>query len=589
MVDRSQPRPDEAVSGPSLPPVEATLGALFESRAARWGDRPAVQFRGKSGRWEQLTWAGFDERRKAIAAGLHAAGVKRGARVALVSENRVEMLLAEAAIASVGATSAPIYPEYGADTLGYCLADSGAQMVFCGSAAEQDRVRGAHVLQKQARLFVLDDHPHPDGPGEPLSRLIAEGAGSAPPALDVKPDDLAYLLYTSGTTGRPKGVELTHRNVLSQQAALTAAWDVGERDIFLSYLPWHHCFGALFERLTALSSGALFVIDDSRGRNLEKLVRNLREVKPTVDFRVPRIYQALIGAARRDPAVLDALLHPGMRFLFTAAAPLPPPVYQVFEERGVPVLEGWGLTETSPCVTLTSQDRPRRAGVVGWPLPGTTVRLVPSPAADAPGVGEVTVRGPQVMRGYHRDPESTSRVLDKSGWLRTGDLGEWTSVGLRVRGRADSVFKLENGEKVATGEVESRLLAATPLIEQALVIGSGQPQVSALAWLSLPAVRAWAEAQGFDAPPPAELPLYPELRLALTQALQAANLMAQSPHERVRRVALLHEPPTLDRGELTPTMKIVRTAVLERQAELVAALQARKPDARILELGGRTE
>ncbi len=591
---RQQPRADEAVSGPPLGEIEATLGTFFAHRAERWAEKAAVQFRGASGRWEQLTWAAFDERRRAIARGLQAAGVPHGGRVALVSANRVEMLLAEAAIASVGAASVPIYPEYGADTLGYCLADCGAQLVFCGSAAEQDRLPTVQDVPRLARVIVLDDHPQPGGRGEPLAALVAEGQSLQAAEVqrrkdDVLPEDVAYLLYTSGTTGRPKGVELTHRNVLSQQAALKTAWDVSERDVFLSYLPWHHCFGALFERLTALANGALFVIDDSRARNLERLVQNLREVKPTVYFSVPRIYQALIGAARKDPAALEALLHPGLRFVFTAAAPLPAPTYKVFEERGVPVLEGWGATETSPCVTLTPQIGTRVSGVVGWPLPGTTVRIVPSPAADAPGVGEVMVRGPQVMRGYHRDPEATQRVLDKSGWLRTGDLGEWTRAGLKIRGRADGVFKLENGEKVATGEVESRLLASTPLIEQALVIGSGQPHVTALVWLSLPAVRAWAEAHGLSLPPPGDLPAYPDLRLALSEALQAANLTTPIAYERVRRVALLYDPPALDRGELTPTFKLVRAAVLEHEAELVAALQARAQDPRILELGKRDE
>src|SRR5207302_5547103 len=163
-------------------------------------------------------------------------------------------------------------------------------------------------------------------------------------------------------------------------------------------------------------------LDDSRGRSRDKLVANLREVRPTVYFSVPRIRQALIGRAGRGPAALEAIFHAGLRFVFTAAAPLSPPAYRFFEEKGVPVIEGWGLTESSPCATLTPLEGPRQSGVQGWPIAGTTVRLVPSPASDAPGVGEALVRGPQVMRGYHRQPEATARVLE-DGWLRTGDLG----------------------------------------------------------------------------------------------------------------------------------------------------------------------
>jgi long-chain acyl-CoA synthetase len=593
---RHLPRPDEAVSGGPAPEPEVSLAALFRDRAARWPERPALRYRGPTGKWQDLTWAELDGRRRALAAGLCAAGTQPGDRVALLSDNRVEMLLAEAAIASVRAACAPIYPEYGPDTLCYCLQDCGARLVLCGSAAQQERLPPPALLPRVRRVLVLDDRPLPGQRGEPISALLEEGRRSPTAHAEAEarsdaaePADLAYLLYTSGTTGRPKGVELTGRNVLSQQAALALAWDVNERDVFLGYLPWHHCFGGLFERLTALSRGALFVLDDSCGRNLEKLVQNLREVRPTVYFSVPRIYQALIGHGRKDPSALDALLHPGLRFVFTAAAPLPLPAYRVFEERGVPVMEGWGLTETSPCVTLTPQVGPRAPGVVGWPLPGTTVRLIPSSAADERGAGEIIVRGPQVMRGYHGDPEATARVLDQNGWLRTGDLGEWTPQGLRIKGRADGVFKLENGEKVATGEIEARLLAASPLVEQALVIGSGQPHATALVWLSRPAVRNFCEAHNLSVPPPAEMAALPELRLALGQALRASNLLTQPVHERVRRVALLHEPPAMEHGEMTPTGKMVRTVLLERHAALVAALQGRGMDPRILELGKRDE
>ncbi|HKB76255.1 MAG TPA: AMP-binding protein, partial [Myxococcales bacterium] len=396
--------------------------------------------------------------------------------------------------------------------------------------------------------------------------------------------DPAFLLYTSGTTGLPKGVELTHGNVLSQQAAIAQVWDVSERDVFLSYLPWHHCFGGLFERMMALWNGAPLVIDDSRGRDLEKLIVNFREVKPTVYFSVPRVYQGLIARARSDEQVRKTLLHPGLRLVFTAAAPLPAPAYRFFEEAGVPVHEGWGLTETSPCATLTRPGEPRVSGVAGWPLPGTSVRLDRVEQADPPQ-GEVVVRGPQVMRRYRNAPEDTARVL-RDGWLRTGDLGEWTEDGLRVRGRVDGVFKLENGEKVSSAAVEARLLASTPLLEQAVVLGDGQPFTTALCWLSVAAVHSWVEANGLS-PESGELALLPELRRALTEALQAANALAQVAYERVQRVALLGTPPSLDTGELTPTQKVVRAAVMRRHAKLIQAMRDGSPHPAVLELSRR--
>jgi long-chain acyl-CoA synthetase len=334
--------------------------------------------------------------------------------------------------------------------------------------------------------------------------------------------------------------------------------------------------------MMALWHRALLVLDDSRGRDLDRLLANFAEVKPTVYFSVPRVYQALVARAAADPAVMTTLVHPGLRFVFTAAAPLDDRCYRFFEERGVPVHEGWGLTETSPDVTLTRAAEPRAAGVCGWPLPGTSVRLEPVEQSEAPGCGEILVRGPQVMSGYQGLPEETARVLSPDGWLRTGDLGEWTAHGLRIRGRVDGVFKLQNGEKVPSAEVEARILAATPLLEQALVLGAGQPFVAALCWLSLPVALRWLEERELDATEPSQVP---ELRRAIVEALQAVNQLAPVPYERVRRVALVPEPLQLERGELTPTLKVVRGAVIRRHAELVKVLRdAAKPHPAVLEI-----
>ena len=186
------------------------------------------------------------------------------------------------------------------------------------------------------------------------------------------------------------------------------------------------------------------------------------------------------------------------------------------------------------------------------------------------------------MRGYRNAPAETARIL-RDGWLRTGDLGEWTEHGLRVRGRVDGVFKLENGEKVSSAVVEARLLASTPLLEQAVVLGDGQPFTTALCWLSVAAATSWAEANGLS-PLADELSTAPELRRALTEALQAANALAQVPYERVRRIALLAAPPSIETGELTPTQKVVRSVITRRHAQLVEALREGTPHPAVLDI-----
>ena len=556
---------------------ERSLPHMLALRAAVEPERVAVRSRNAAGHWVDLTWAALETRRRSLAAGLIGLGVQPGDRVALVSPNSLEMLVAEMAILTAGAVSAPIFPDYNADLLLHCLNDSGARVAFAGSALQQHRIAPARALE---RVVVLDGQPLDDVRAMPLEAL-----GQARPAELPARDrgDPAFLLYTSGTTGRPRGVELTHWNVLSQQAAVAQAWSVSQEDVFLSYLPWHHCFGSLFERMMALWHRALLVLDDSRGRDLPRLLANWREVKPTVYFSVPRVFSALRDSALRDPSAKDALLHRGLRFVFSAAAPLPQPLFRFFEDAGVPVLEGWGLTETSPCVTLSTPSRPREAGVVGMPLPGTAVKLLP--VADLPH-GEVLVRGEQVMRGYRNLPRDNERVM-REGWFHSGDLASWTPNGLRLAGRIDGVFKLQNGEKVSSAEVEARILAATPLLEQAMAVGAGQPFVAALCWISAAAARRFLEERQLEAP--AELQASPEVRRAIVEALQAANLLARVPYERVKRVALVGEQPTLENGQLTPTSKLVRGAIEARHQPLFAALRDDGPHAAVLEIVRRSD
>ena len=563
-------------SGPTLPEVDLrSVPELVAARAAIEPTRTAVRARGPSGKWIDLSWADLDARRRRIAAGLAAVGVKRGDAVAMVSTNSAEMLVAELAVQTLGAATSPIFPGYAQATLLHCLNDSGARVAFAGTAVQQRQIGQSKALE---RILLLDDQPLPDDARAlPLKALETAGSIDVPQA---ERDDVAFLLYTSGTTGNPKGVELTHWNALSQQAAIAALWDVTDQDVFLSYLPWHHCFGALFERLMALWHRALLVLDDSRGRDLDRLFTNLFEIQPTVYFGVPRVYNGMISRAQRDEQARKALQ--GLRFAFSAAAPISEPAFRFFEALGVPVLEGWGLTETSPCATITRKTERRAPGVVGHPLPGTSIKLDPVP--EFAGRGEILVKGPQVMKGYHRRPADTARVLE-DGWLRSGDLGEWAQNGLKLSGRLDGVFKLANGEKVSSGEVEARLLAATPLVEQAVVFGSAQSFVTALCWIAPGAAQKFLEERGVDPPQTVpELVQIPELRRAIVEALQAGNLLAPSYFERVRRIALVAEVPSMDTGELTPTQKMVRAVSSRRHEQLIAAMREDLPHPQVLDI-----
>jgi len=247
--------------------------------------------------------------------------------------------------------------------------------------------------------------------------------------LDVPPDTISLMMYTSGTMGTPKCVQLTHKNILSQQAAMKALWDLNNDDRFLSFLPWHHSFGGIFEKFAAIVNGAVLSLEHGYGKDLDILLNNWETVKPTIFFSVPRIYQAIATRVMQDKRIEKMIFHNELRFVFTAAAPLPKNIADLFDHHGIPVVEGWGLTETSPCCTVTDPTIQREQGVVGKPIPGISIKLDDD--------GEILVKGPNIMTGYYHNREATADVMEKDGWFRTGDVGEYTDSGLKLISRKD--------------------------------------------------------------------------------------------------------------------------------------------------------
>src|SRR4030095_13869271 len=258
--------------------------------------------------------------------------------------------------------------------------------------------------------------------------------------IDIKPDDPALILFTSGTTAFPKGVMLTHKNILAQQRAHQILWDLKPGLKVLSYLPWDHVFGSLFERFLALHSGACLCLDDSGGKDIPRLLRNFSMIQPEYFFSVPLVYDRIRDYLTRNPPLENRFFHPRLRFIFPAPPPLSPETAAYFQKRQVPIVEGWGLTETAPSCTLTQPSLEAKDGSVGHPIPGVEIKLSPD--------DEVLVRGHNVMLGYFKDPQKTREVLDAEGWLKTGDLGEISPSGLKIQGRKDRIFKLANGRKV---------------------------------------------------------------------------------------------------------------------------------------------
>jgi long-subunit acyl-CoA synthetase (AMP-forming) len=387
------------------------------------------------------------------------------------------------------------------------------------------------------------------GSRELLAELIAR----------VRPHDVCFIQYTSGTTGKPKGVMLTHRNIMSQRKGMSQVWKIPYRSRFLSYLPWHHSFGGLFERFAALYHGATIYLEDSFGKDINRLIQNWRAVRPTQFFSVPKVYIALVTEARADPEVHATVFHPELKFVFTAAAPLPKECAAYFSAQNVPVVEGWGLTETSPLVTFTPFGVPRSAACVGEPIAGCEILIGEC--------DEILVRGPNLMKGYFRDEERTAEVIDELGWFHTGDLGELCADGLRMICRIDGLFKLTNGEKVSSMMVENAVTLTSQWIQHALAVGSGEDFVAALIFPNFRNLERWAKSQGRELPTGEALARDKSVQELVATEITSNMADFQPKYMRVGAFTIIPKELSIEDGEITPSMKVIRHEVLAKYQE----------------------
>ena len=552
-------------------PREA-VGSMLARNAERFRER-AIYREKRGGRFVAVTWEDFLYDVVSFGRFLSSFGIAKNDRVAVLSSNRGEMLVAEFAVMCLGAVYAPIFPGYSAEQTRALLEHSGASVLILSGRDQLDKA----YVPPSVRLIVSFD---------PIARATVDDALAGHKAeyytfraalrrnavgdhddlrlgmflwsaARVHPDQPCLLMYTSGTTGSQKGVLLSHDNILSQQRALSALWRIGPDDRFLSHLPWHHSFGGIFEKYTALYRGATLALDDGFGEDFDLLLKNWKEIRPTVYFSVPKIYQQLRDHVRLHPEDESRVFHEELSFLFTSATPLPANLSDFFASRRIPVLEGWGLTETSPCCTLTDIEEPRTVpGMVGYPLPGVKIRL----AED----GEILVQGPNVTSGYHDAPDATAKVLPGDGWFRSGDLGSFVGAGLRFVARKDRVFKMLNAEEVVPTEIENGLAGRNKYIRHVIVAGDGR---SFLAALIFPNLFLIEEEFGEDRER-AEIVVKESLRRTVLEF----NAEHAVEHERLQAFAVVGKELSIEDHELTPSMKVRVRNVLRNAEEHLEAI-----------------
>jgi len=616
-----------------------TIPEMFRRLCARYREqeRPILRHKVRGEGWHDITWEGLEGRVQALAGYLHQQGVRKGDRVALLSENRPEWAVSDLGTQLIGAANVSIYTSLPPTKVAYILRDSGAKVCIVSVPVQRKKVEEiADECPALEEIIVMSETANdPSVPMTHWDDALAAGqdywADHEEELVDVAegiaPEDTSALIYTSGTTGEPKGVVLTNRNFCSNVKAAHQRVPFGEDDHHLSFLPLSHAFERTAGHLAVFAAGATI----SYAESIEAVSQNLQEVQPTLMISVPRMFEKVYNRVTKQadeggvvkqkifewavrvgkrhaeaqqtdgPGLLlraqKAVAHRfvfsklherlggNLRFAVSGGAALPEEIGTFFQAAGVTIIEGYGLTETAPVLTVNPMDAPRY-GTVGHILPGVTVAVQPLDGDELAGTvsgrdyptsistpeGEILVKGPNVMREYWNRPEETRAAFDTDGWYHTGDVGRFDNGYLKITDRIKHMVVTEGGKNVYPGPIEESF-KTEGWIDQIVVIGEGRPFLAALVVPDFGSLRMRVRDEDIDesAYNDAELLELDEVRALFQNAFTAYNREAAA-HEKIRNFRLLGEPFTVEEGTLTPTLKLRRSVIEEQYADRIDAM-----------------
>ena len=549
------------------------ISQAFAARVSDTPDAPAyTQFR--DGVWVDYTWRETAREVARWQQAMKAEGLKPGDRVSVCMRNRIEWVFFDQAASGLGLITVPLYFGDRPDSMSWCMNDAGVRLLVMETDDIWPELKGD--VKTLERVVTLTARGHKDKHIVALDDWLPEAAGE-PEQSDVPGTELATVVYTSGTTGRPKGVMLSHHNILSNADAGLSVVTITNSDRFVSFLPLSH----MFERTVGYYVGVLTGAHTVYARGITELAEDIHMHKPTILVCVPRIFERiyakmqaglppgslktkLFNAAvnvgwrrfRGEASILDKLVWPilnllvakklhrrlggRIRIVLVGAAALSPDLARVFVGLGLPILQGYGLTETSPIATVQKLDDNDPASV-GFALPGSEVKIADD--------GEILIRGPLVMLGYWHQEKATRAVIDEDGWFHSGDIGEFRNGKLYITGRAKEIIVMSNGEKLPPGDVEQAILMDTNF-EQVMVVGEGRPQLSMLAVSQLD----------------------DDQELVNRANVRLADFPGWVSIHHVKRIS---EPWSVENGFMTPTLKLKRSKILERWADEIQAMYKR--------------
>lgn len=607
----------------------STIAGMFLGVTGTLAKERRDAFRRKvSGTYVGTSYEELYEQVESVALSLRALGLSHGDRIGMMSENRLEWVVADFACACSGFVDVPVFPILTPKQVEYIFNNAEVKAVICSNTLQLGKLlKVADAIPTLEHIIVMQEDAVERNPGARekgvifFRRLVEEGRklALATPgqlerlAVNISPEDLLTLIYTSGTTGNPKGVMLTHGNFASNVTGTASAFEVYTTDVVLSYLPLCHAYERTAGYYTCFACGATIAFADS----IETVTENLLEVKPTIMTSVPRLFERIknrveksvmegpeknrkifrwafeVGKERYRALQRKGWVGPIMaakyalanklvfakirertggriRMFVSGGAALSADIAEFFFAMGMNIVEGYGLTEASPIIAANPLERPK-IGTVGKPITNVEVKI----AED----GEILARGPNVMRGYYGEPLATSEVIDAQGWLHTGDIGVIDSDGyLRITDRKKHLFISSGGKNIAPGPIET-LLSESRFVDQIMLIGDKRPFITALIVPDFDALKDVAEMQGIKVPSlkePAAREAFLDSEPVVLAIEEDIRRMQRdlSAFERVRRFELLEEPFTVENGMLTPTLKVKRKVVEEKYKEKIEAMYA---------------
>jgi long-chain acyl-CoA synthetase len=587
-----------------------SLAQLMATRVHDTPDREAYRYP-VGEEWRSMTWRQAGERVKAIAAGLLSLGLAREERVGILSNTRVEWILADLGVLSAGGATTTVYPSSTGDECAYILADSESRFAFVEDAAQYKKLKAHKAeLPKLAKLILLDGTPEDKDWAMTLAELEAAGAAHLkhdPKAVDdtiksIQGSQLATLIYTSGTTGKPKGVRLLHECWAYTADAIDATRLWGPDDVQFLWLPMSHSFGKVL-MAGHIASGSVTAVD---GR-IPKIIDNLAVVRPTIMAAVPRIFEKVynriiegakqggmkqkifdwaIAQGRKGSQLRQKGIEPGgmlalklkiadklvfskikdrfggrLRYFFSGSAALSREIAEFFHACGVLICEGYGLTESS-AASFVNRPSHYSIGSVGLPMPGTEMKLAKEDK-------EILLKSPGIMQGYHNLPDQTAEALTEDGWLRTGDIGEVDEHGfLRITDRKKDLFKTSGGKYIAPQYIEGKLKAHCPFLSQVIIHGDKRNFVTALVSLDEEALMKWAREQGLEGKSYSDLAALDATKAMITAYFEQINKTLEK-WETVKQFAILPSDLSVDAGELTPSLKVKRKVVEKKYSTML--------------------